>query len=242
MKKALTCAFILFLILSCQLPESEINLSPEGISYLQENAIELSLDTELNVPTELFSNKKIILTGEAHYDIDARIMNYQWIVYFHNNMGIRHYISEFNWYQANVINNYINGGSISGVDELFAFWKKYGAAFGSDESYAFIKKLRSYNETLQHENKIQFLGIDVVPLITKVPEMLISFLPDESILPPTTIADTKGINQLLFPLDQPDAPFRTDLMLIPAPLDQGSTTDYFQALVFLKDTMIMSNY
>lgn len=400
MKKIVLCTLCFSIFLSCQLPQNETNLSPEGISYLQENAIELSLDTEISVPAELFSDKKIILTGEAHYDIDARIMNYQWIVYFHKNLGIRHYISELNWYQANVINTYINGGSISGVDDLFAFWKEHGAAFGSDESYAFIKKLRSYNETLLPENKIQFLGIDVVPLITKIPEMLISYLPGESITPPTSIADViktirnnadadgysynysaikqsllenqhdyenylgsnyqlfrhtiessihtvvwqlnirnnpgryddrdpliyknllsliqaypadtrffgqwgnahiyqarhqlgtesyysfaamcqepdsplfdsvftiaytssspagyypahsitkeveeiadaKGMNQLFFPLDQADSPFKNELILIPTPLDQGATTDYFQALVFLKDTMIMSNY
>lgn len=132
--------------------------------YLNRNNSNVDLHKEdyikgFDIFNDDLKNYDVILAGESHsiaknYDIQLSMLKY-----FNKTAGVKYLLLEMAYSSSKDIQQYLETGN---ENILKSFYDKMkGTAGWSKESYDFWKKLRLLNETLDDNEKIRVIGIDM---------------------------------------------------------------------------------
>lgn len=102
----------------------------------------------------------IFFVGESHGMKENTKIKKEFIMYLKENANIKYLLTEESAADAYLHNKYLKTGDISIIDEMFKNLE--GTFEWNNESYEFIKWMYSYNQTLPEEDRITYVGNDIV--------------------------------------------------------------------------------
>jgi hypothetical protein len=105
---------------------------------------------------------QLIIIGESHGAADAQVVDFSALKYLNANFGVKTYVAEMDYAQANLINEYLITGDKRKLDTVFGYWIRIHAQWGNKDFYNKVVKIRALNKTLAAERRISFAGIDQV--------------------------------------------------------------------------------
>ena len=116
----------------------------------------ISIDESLNnLPMDFddfISNKKLILSGEAHYNSSNPKLEYSFITYLNKNQGFSDILLEFGHAEGYLLNKYLETGDTSFII--------YNSFYPSEDYRKHWLKLLEFNRSLPKSQKLTFHGID----------------------------------------------------------------------------------
>jgi hypothetical protein len=182
-----------------------VKLRPDAtfVSYLEQNAspVDLAADAPFAIAPE-DRTKRLFLVGEVHGIKMGQDVDFAMFRMLNNELGIRHYLGEFDPAQAAEFNAYLDDGDEAHLRRVFSVWVSGAYQWANREFMDKLRKMRALNETLPPERKIVFVGMDRVqdlPLMAEHLNRLLSPLPDnawpgQSALV-TALADPRGLSE-----------------------------------------------
>lgn len=113
----------------------------------------------LSILEEDLKDKDIFFTGEVHaIDKDA-IFDIKMVKYLQKEIGLKYYLGEMGHSNAHFVNKYLESGDESKLEKTFK--QIEGTAGDNKDDYNFFKQLYDLNATLDKEDKIRIVGIDI---------------------------------------------------------------------------------
>lgn len=133
-------------------------------SYLDKNNSVINLqDTNdfegLDLIKDDIKDKKIIFTGEHHALQKDDLFRMKLIKYLQKEIGLNYYLAEMGYSSAYFFNKYLESGDEDILKKVF-LGIEYAQAFNKDD-YNFFKDLYEFNKSLEEEDKIKIVGIDI---------------------------------------------------------------------------------
>ena len=177
---------------------------PEVIDYL-ENAgseIKTSGDAQLFFPglTPALSDYDVFFSGEAHTVSANKSLEFALLKYLHAQKGIKHYVIEYQHSFAQRLNQFLASGDTVILNNLFQ--PLQGTAGWTKEAYQHWLNLYEWNSTLDVDEQITVIGLDIAhqrrtaldyaqSLIpnTSIPQDIVGFLGQFNELDPANFVD-----------------------------------------------------
>ncbi|WP_350343972.1 hypothetical protein PRVXT_000337 [Proteinivorax tanatarense] len=101
----------------------------------------------------------IFLTGEHHGVADNSVLDLKFLNYLVKEAGVKYYLAETSFSNAQLINRYLKTGDESFLDELFE--SQVGTFAGNENEFNKWKELYKLNKTLPKEDRIKVVGVDI---------------------------------------------------------------------------------
>ncbi|MCX6287548.1 MAG: hypothetical protein NTY96_10580 [Bacteroidetes bacterium] len=154
---------LLFILLTDLMLPLHLNAqsTKQYVQYLKNNSIDIKVtgaDWDKVADSSIYRSE-IFWVGEAHaiqYSYDA-----VWILfrYLHAKTGFKYYLLESGYFSELYLNKYFDTGDENYLKMVFNATK--GTMGCNKDAYEFYRKLYSYNQELDKENRIEFLSIDI---------------------------------------------------------------------------------
>ncbi|MCZ4409058.1 hypothetical protein O3Q51_09575 [Cryomorphaceae bacterium 1068] len=161
------------------------------VEYLSANSE--TIGTEEAFTFDLMSadieNSKLILAGEIHGFKTPQQFDLNFFKYLHRDHGVRTYVAELDFVQAELMNRYMKSGS---EEELYRILENWTVVQGrrNMDYYDKYRKLQVYYDSLPSEERFQFIGIDQIQDETLFAEFVNDLVPDSLLSEVSTISDT----------------------------------------------------
>ncbi|WBW96457.1 erythromycin esterase family protein [Oceanirhabdus sp. W0125-5] len=102
----------------------------------------------------------IFFVGESHGMRENFIIKKEFVLYMKENNNFKYLLSEESPADAYLHNKYLKTGDITIIDDMF---KNLEGTFSwNKDSYEFLKWMYEYNQTLPEEDRITYVGSDIV--------------------------------------------------------------------------------
>ncbi|MEG1134131.1 MAG: erythromycin esterase family protein [Cellulosilyticaceae bacterium] len=150
-------------------------------TYFAQNAAVMSIDSnswdDLALLEMDLKGKEIILTGESH-GIGANMeLEIKFLKYLKEKTPLKYYLCETSYSSAQYINEYLSTGEEAILEKLYQSMK--GTYYYTEDSYKRWITLYEYNQTLELEDRIQVVGLDIEHQGDIATEYLKELLPTE---------------------------------------------------------------
>jgi len=159
--------------------------------YLLENNVSIDMNAEhydknLAFLDEEVDSKDIFFTAEVHGVEANSLLKMQFVKYFKERTNFKYLLTENSYSASFFLNQYLLTGDTSILDMLFHAQK--GTYANSDENYMGWVSLYEYNNTLDVEDRIKVVGVDIEHQVVIAYNYMISVLPDKEV--PAEIENT----------------------------------------------------
>ncbi len=114
---------------------------------------------EFNILKDELDKNELFLTGEIHGAKENYELRFTFLKYLKENANIKYYLAEMGYSSSYFLNKYFETGNTKFLD-LAEYSCKGGYDFSVDD-YKFWKKSLAYNNSLEKENRIKIVGIDL---------------------------------------------------------------------------------
>ncbi|MCK4956014.1 MAG: erythromycin esterase family protein [Candidatus Cloacimonetes bacterium] len=164
--------------------ESKYKISDNILNYLSQNYEHLSLSNQENsnslsmLESDLNKNQ-IFLTGEVHnIKINSKLkMNF--IKYFKQKLNFKYLLCEYSYSMSYFLNQYLRSGNDKILKEIY---EPLSDSLGTNQDiYDHWKFLYKYNLTLNYNDRIQVIGVDIEHQPINAYKFLIEILPEHNI-------------------------------------------------------------
>lgn len=142
---------------------------------IEENII---LD-EISLLDEDLIDYSIFLTGEVHGVSSNADLGLSFLKFFNGKVGIDYYLSEMPYSMSFYINKYLSSGNYDILENVILSHK--GTKAWSEEKLEFWINLYKYNQTLEVEEQISVIGIDVERDSLLAYKCLVELIPDKKV-------------------------------------------------------------
>jgi len=188
--------------------------------YLKTNSYALSSEPDdfTGLDAIDFSNKSIIFTAEGHGTQSNNILKMKFIKYLKRELDFNYLLCETSVSSAHYINEYLDTGDESILEELYVPLK--GTFAWNKQSYNDWIKLYDFNSLLPDNEKIEVVGVDLehqpytafryltdiippeeppIEIISIIDEIYTTFnkMPKNSYLPPEALQTSENIRNAL---------------------------------------------
>lgn len=145
--------------------------------YLRKNAQEMILDRPVVEFDRAFERTQLILLGEVHGIQHGQRIDLALLKHFHGTSGVRTYVGEFDFAQAESLNRYLQSGDESSLAAVFDGWRKRGLQWANQDLAEKIRQIRAWNLTLPRSRRVSFYGADELQDIELACRLLAENLP-----------------------------------------------------------------
>lgn len=203
MKKIFIVIVVIFVILL-----TLITVSTKGIKmdkYLKENVTELKVEDAMNtedlaVLNEAIVDKDIFFTAELHGIEANQELELKFLKYFKENADIKYILEETSYSHAYFMNQYLESGDEELLKELFKPLK--GTYAWTINKFDFYKKLYEYNQTLEYDKRLRYVGVDIEHQPVNAVKYLKAVIPENKEVPVEIeeiidLLKSKTVSQLL---------------------------------------------
>jgi hypothetical protein len=129
-------------------------------TFLANNKEEFVCDNpEFNILKEELDKNELFLTGEIHGAKENYSLRFTFLKYLKEQADIKYYLAEMGYSSSHFLNKYFETGDRKYLD-MVAYSCKGGYDF-SVEDYEFWKNFSNYNKSLDKEERIKVVGIDL---------------------------------------------------------------------------------
>jgi hypothetical protein len=133
------------------------------VDYLEANSETISIDESFtfDMMNDDIEASKLILVGEIHGFEAPQKFDLDFFKYLHQNHGVRTYVAELDFAQAQLMNDYMQSGD---EDELYTILKNWVVVQGrrNIDYYDKYNQLQSFYQELPADEKFRFIGIDQI--------------------------------------------------------------------------------
>lgn len=153
------------------------------VKYLSENSVTIPINESFNYQSiePDIKNTNLILVGEIHGFDEPSKFDVDFFKYLHKNHNVDHYIAEFDFIQADLLNKYLKTGKIDYLEKALNKWVVIQGRNNKDYFNKFVE-LQSYYNQLPEDDKFEFIGIDALRDGDLLNEFLITLYPTNSIV------------------------------------------------------------
>jgi hypothetical protein len=116
--------------------------------------------TNFGLFDEAFYQNQLFLLGESHGVQKPQEVDFELLKHLNQKVGVRHYIAEVDVAQAYYLNQFLQTGDENTLMKVFRFWVAEKAQWANKDFYKKIQRIRSLNQTLPENRRVQFVGID----------------------------------------------------------------------------------
>lgn len=154
------------------------------VEYLEANSETISIDESFtfDMMNDDIEASKLILVGEIHGFEAPQKFDLDFFKYLHQNHGVRTYVAELDFVQAQLMNDYMQSGD---EDALYAILKNWVVVQGrrNIDYYDKYRQLQSFYQELPADEKFRFIGIDQIQdgklFVDYVDQLIPDSLPSE---------------------------------------------------------------
>ena len=164
------------------------------VRYLKEHSetVPLGENFSYGMISEDLDENKLILVGEIHGFKEPGLFDVHFFKYLHENHDVNHYIAEFDFVQASLLNDYLKSGDEALLADIL---KKWIVIQGRNNKDYFDKyrELHKYYVQLPDNDKFEVIGIDRIQdmsLTSGYLNGLAPSSPDSLKTPPPTQVDS----------------------------------------------------
>ncbi|PKV67376.1 TraB/GumN family protein [Pontibacter ramchanderi] len=161
-------------------------------AYLQNNMQQVEVGAnDFPVFDEAFYDSKVIMLGEVHGFAMPQELDFELLKHLNQKKGLTHYLAEVDFSQAYLLNQYLESGDESLLDDVFQTWVNYNAQWANQEFYTKLQKIYTYNQTLPADNRIRIVGVD------RIQDIAITKLHLRELLKANTNSQLNALDSLL---------------------------------------------
>ena len=148
------------------------------VKYLTENSETIPLDWQFSYESikKDIDQSKLILVGEIHGFDEPGKFDVDFFKYLHDNHNVNHYVSELDYVQALLLNDYLKSG-----DEILLkkILKRWVVSQGRNNLDYFNKyrAFHTYYQQLPEDKKFEFIGVDKTQDLSLTSEYLNGLMP-----------------------------------------------------------------
>ncbi|MCH4886294.1 erythromycin esterase family protein [Acidaminobacter sp. JC074] len=152
--------------------------------YLSSNYVDLDFDNDdydegLNTLDRDIESNEIFFTAEIHGVHANSELKMAFIKYFKDKANFKYLLSETSYSSSYFINRFLETGDRSILDMLFQ--AQNGTYADSEDNYNGWIDLYEFNKTLEDEEKIQVVGVDIEHQVLIAYNYMVSVLPDKEV-------------------------------------------------------------
>lgn len=155
------------------------------VKYLQENSETVSINESFtyNIAKTDIERSKLILVGEIHGTEEPSKFDVDFFKYLNQNFGVKHYFAEFDFVQAEYLNQFMANNNRELLKEVLKNWFVIQGRNNQDyfNKYCFFQE---YYEQLPENDKFHFIGIDKIQDWKLTTRYLNGLIPDSNIIEP----------------------------------------------------------
>lgn len=131
------------------------------IKYLTENGETIPLEDDFDFDNlkDDIERSELILFGEIHGFKEPIKFDVDFFKYLNKNHGVNHYLVEFDFVQATMLNEFLLTGDDKVLDKVLKKWVVFQGRNNLDYRNKFVDLYKYYQE-LPLENKFEFVGVD----------------------------------------------------------------------------------
>jgi hypothetical protein len=133
------------------------------VDYLSENSETIGIDESFTfeMMDDDLESSKLVLVGEIHGFKAPQQFDLDFFKFLHREHGVRTYVAELDFVQAQLMNDYLESGS---EEELYRILKNWAVVQGrrNIDYYDKYRMLQVYYKALPAEEKFRFIGIDQI--------------------------------------------------------------------------------
>ena len=158
----LVAAFLFFLLMGLALPL----FAQKTNTYLQTNHTRFSPaePDSYALFDSAFYASDVFMLGENHGYAVPQTLDLTMLKHLNQRVGLRYYLAEMDFAQAELVNQYLVTGQNAPLDSLFRGFLAQTLAgssqWGNQQFYDKIVAIRTYNQTRPDSLRIRFLGVD----------------------------------------------------------------------------------
>lgn len=194
-----------FLTVLCLLILSVINRvhAQDYTAYLRQHQIAFAPDEPLSFSQfdAAFYKNRIFLLGEPHGYATTQTIDLTLLKHLNQRTGLRNYLAEMDFAQADLVNQYLQTGQTALLDSLFYNFRRQTNAgtsqWGNQEFYDKIVAIRTYNQTQPAANHIRFIGVDWFQNKGRYAVALLKHIGNQSLTTPTNRPALDSLRTLL---------------------------------------------
>ena len=152
------------------------------INYLTENSETIPLEKSFSysIMAEDLEKSKLILVGESHGFDEPSKFDVDFFKYLHENHNVNHYVAEFDYVQAILLNEFLVSGNEDLLSDVLKKWVVGQGRMNLDYFNKYIELHKYYNQ-LPEDNKFEFIGIDKVQDLSLIARYLNSLIPGDEL-------------------------------------------------------------
>jgi hypothetical protein len=119
-----------------------------------------------------FYQNQLLLLGEVHGIQKPQELDFELLTHLNQKEAVRYYIAEVDATKAHYLNQYLQTGDEATLLKVFRSWITQNAQWANKDYMRKIQKIRTLNQILPRNRRIQFVGIDRIHDKTLVAEHL----------------------------------------------------------------------
>jgi hypothetical protein len=159
------------------------------VDYLSANSETIGIDESFTfeMMNDDIEKSKLILVGEIHGFKTPQQFDLNFFKYLHREHGVRTYLAELDFVQAQLMNDYMESGS---EEDLYRILKNWAVVQGrrNIDYYDKYRKLQVFYRSLPEADRFRFIGIDQIQDESLFSEYASALMPDS--LPEGLAANT----------------------------------------------------
>jgi hypothetical protein len=132
------------------------------VDYLRQNAQRFEPEAPTIRLDRHFRDGRLFLLGEVHGIADNQKIDLALLKHLHRVAGVRTYMGEFDFAQADVFNRFLDTGDPWEVELVFDLWRNRRLQWANREYRAKLDEIRTWNDSLPMHQRIRFYGADEV--------------------------------------------------------------------------------
>lgn len=172
----------------------EYSTGGKFVDYLSANSETIPLEESFTYEAlgADIEKSQLILVGEIHGFHEPNKFDAHFFKYLHSNYQVRHYVAEFDYIQATLLNEYLKSGDEETLRKVLKKWAVFQGRNNQDYFDKYVE-LQKYYASLPEEEKFQFIGIDRI----QDTNLLLEFLWAMSANPDAEIPEDQAVTSLL---------------------------------------------
>jgi hypothetical protein len=169
---------LLFIILSSFFAQSVTAQDSVYTNYLTQNneKITISGNNAFSLFDDAFYSNQLFLVTESHGYAKPHQLDAELFKQLNKKTGVRYYLAEIDFSQANCLNKYLNTGNEDYLKAIYQYWFDDRAQWGCKAGFEKWKTLYNYNKTLPTSKKIIVLGLDNAQDLNMNEKLLVEIL------------------------------------------------------------------
>ncbi len=169
------------------------------IKYLSENSEVVPLEKNFSYETlgKDIEQNQLILVGEIHGFDEPSKFDVDFFKYLHKNHNVAHYFAEFDFVQANLLNDFLKTGDQELLKKTLRKWAVFQGRNNKDYFNKYME-LHKYYKQLPEGEKFEIIGIDRFQDRTLLTEFLNKLSPNSNL----DLGEALKMDSILILIDQ----------------------------------------